>query len=226
MPSVQLQIIRVWDLPTRVFHWALAACFIALVVTGRTGGAAMVWHGRLGYAVATLLLFRLVWGIVGGHWSRFAVLLYSPRSVLAYLRGNAPPLHTVGHNPLGALSVFALLFLLAVQVGTGLFSDDKAEFAGPFNVFISSSMARTVTGYHKNVGEPLLILLVVLHLAAIGFYQLRRRQDLVRPMLHGNKTPGFAAPASRDDRSSRLMAAVALAICAAFVAWLVSLGTD
>ena len=94
--------IRVWDLPTRLFHWLLALCVVGLVVTGKVGGAAMDWHARLGYAVLALLLFRLAWGFIGGHWSRFATFLYAPRSVGAYLAGRGHPDHLVGHNPLGA----------------------------------------------------------------------------------------------------------------------------
>ena len=100
--------VRVWDLPTRVFHWTLAACVIALVATGQIGGSAMDWHFRFGYAVLTLLLFRLAWGFVGGHWSRFSSFLYAPSTVLRYLRGQGGPELSAGHNPLGAGSVFAL----------------------------------------------------------------------------------------------------------------------
>ena len=91
----------------------------------------MDWHARLGYAVLALLLFRLVWGFVGGRWSRFASFLYAPRSVLAYLRGQPHPDHLVGHNPLGAGSVFAMLAVLLAQVATGLVSDDEIAFTGP-----------------------------------------------------------------------------------------------
>ena len=79
--------VRIWDLPTRLFHWLLALCVIGLVITANVGGNAMVWHFRLGYAVATLLLFRVVWGLVGGHWSRFSSFLYAPASIVRYLKG-------------------------------------------------------------------------------------------------------------------------------------------
>ena len=87
--------IRVWDLPTRLFHWLLAACVIGLVVSGKIGGAAIVWHARLGYAVLALLLFRVVWGFAGGHWSRFGSFLYGPSSVIGYLQD----LRTSNGNP-------------------------------------------------------------------------------------------------------------------------------
>src|SRR4051812_31198764 len=99
---MQKNTVRVWDLPTRVFHWALAVCVVALVATAYIGGNAMAWHLRLGYAVLSLLLFRLVWGLVGGRWSRFGSFIYAPGTVLRYLRGQGQPEHSVGHTPLGA----------------------------------------------------------------------------------------------------------------------------
>ena len=129
--------VRVWDLPTRLFHWALVVCVIGQIITANVGGNWMNWHLRLGYTVLTLLLFRLVWGFVGGHWSRFSSFLYAPSTVLNYLRGQARPEHRVGHNPLGAFSVFALLAILLLQVGSGLFSDDEIAFTGPLVSLVS-----------------------------------------------------------------------------------------
>ena len=226
MGSDSLQPVRVWDLPTRVFHWSLAACVVALVVTGKIGGAAMPWHGRAGYAVGSLLLFRLAWGVIGGHWSRFATFTYSPRTLAAYLRGQRQPAWTAGHTPLGAASVYALLVFLAAQVATGLFSDDQADFTGPLNILVSNGTARLLTGYHKEVGQLVLIGLVVLHVAAIGYYQLRKRQDLVGPMVHGDKRLAAGMPASRDDTRSRLLALVLLGLSAGAVTWLVRLGGE
>ncbi|KQM70297.1 cytochrome b/b6 domain-containing protein [Xylophilus sp. Leaf220] len=211
--------IRVWDLPTRLFHWALAAAVVGLVVTGRTGGNAMVWHFRFGYAVLALLLFRLVWGFVGGRWSRFASFVPSPAAVGRYLRGRGGD--GAGHSPLGALSVVAMLAVLVVQVGTGLVSDDEIAFAGPLSRYVSGSIVGQATGYHKNWGQWLVIGLVALHVAAIVFYVLVRRQTLVRPMLHGDRTLPAALPASRDDLRSRLAALAVMVACGAAVAWMV-----
>lgn len=219
-----LNVVRVWDLPTRLFHWVLAACVVGLVITGKIGGEAMIWHSRLGYTVGTLMLFRIAWGLVGGHWSRFAAFTYSPRTLVAYLRGTADPPFAVGHTPLGAGSVYALLLFLLAQVGTGLFSDDKADFAGPLSILVSNQTVRLLTGYHKNVGEVILIVLVLLHVAAIAYYQLRKRQDLVGPMLHGDKKTTLRVPSSRDDARTRLLALALLGLCSAAFAWLVSLG--
>lgn len=214
--------VRVWDLPTRIFHWVLAACVIGLVVTAKAG--AMLWHERLGSAVLALLLFRIVWGLVGGHWSRFSTFVYAPASVLAYVRRRAHPDHLIGHTPLGAASVFAMLLVLAVQVGTGLVSDDEISFTGPLNRFISTDAGLAATTYHRSIGQWLVIGLVVLHLAAITWYAWRKRQNLVRPMLAGDKEVALEARSARDDLATRLLAAVLLAACGAATWWIVGLG--
>jgi cytochrome b len=213
--------VRVWDLPTRIFHWALVACVLGLVLTAYLPGNWLDWHARLGYAVGTLLLFRIVWGVVGGRWSRFATFVYSPRSVAAYLRGRAHPDHLVGHNPLGAASVFAMLVFLATQVGTGLVSDDESAFTGPLNRLVSSSAGIAATWFHKQVGQWVLAALIALHIAAIVWYLLRKRENLVRPMLSGDKPAAPGTPSSRDDAASRFAALLVLAGCGALVAWIV-----
>jgi cytochrome b len=216
--------VRVWDLPTRLFHWALVALVVCLVISGYRGGDAMQWHARFGYAVLSLLLFRIVWGFVGGRWSRFSSFLYAPKSVGAYLRGRAHPDHLVGHNPLGGLSVFAMLAFLVAQVATGLVGDDEIAFTGPLNRFVSSAQGLAATWYHKRVGQWVLAALVVLHIGAIAWYRLRKREDLVRPMLHGDKIVGAPTQPSRDDAASRALALVLLGLCAGAVGCLAKLG--
>jgi cytochrome b len=216
--------IRVWDLPTRLFHWLLAACVIGLIVTGSVGGNWMNWHLRLGYAVLTLLLFRLVWGFIGGHWSRFASFVYAPSSLLAHLKGRGRPEHQAGHSPLGALSVFALLALLAAQVGSGLMSDDEIAFFGPLVRFVSGDTVALATGYHKNIGKFIVFALVGLHLLAIAYYKWVKKQGLVRPMVVGDKQVPTPMPSARDTAATRLLALAVLGLCGAGVAWLVRLG--
>jgi cytochrome b len=230
MPVVaepRLRTVRVWDLPTRLFHWLLTACVVGSFVSAKIGGAAMVWHLRLGYAVATLLLFRLVWGFVGGRWSRFGHFVRSPATVLRYLRGDARAgdWFDVGHNPLGALSVLAMLGFLAAQVASGLFADDEIATTGPLIRFVSGATSLQLTWYHKAVGEAALLVLVVLHLLAIGYYTWRG-SSLVRPMIGGDLTIDAArdVPAAADGAGPRLLAAALVAACAGGVAWLVSLG--
>lgn len=217
-------IVRVWDAPTRLFHWSLAACFVGLVVSGPMGGAAMAWHFRFGYGVLTLLLFRLVWGFQGGYWSRFSSFCYWPGQILLCVRGSGEPQQHVGHNPLGALSVLAMLAFLTLQVASGLMSDDEISAAGPMTRFVSAIWVSNATYYHKEIGKLMLILLVALHLGAIGFYFFRHHENLVRPMLTGNKTLNFTVRSSSDTATDRLKAAVILLVCggavAATVTWL------
>lgn len=208
-------LVRIWDLPTRLFHWLLALCVIGLVTSAQLGY--MEWHFRLGYAVLTLLVFRLLWGLFGGRWSRFVAFIYSPLSLWRYLRGRGDPLHAVGHTPTGALSVFALLFFLLAQVGTGLFSDDEISASGPLTRLASSDLVSLASWYHSEVGKRVLIVLVILHIVAILYYLWRKRQNLVRPMLTGDKELAQPAPASRDDARTRLLAAVLLLLSAAAV---------
>ncbi len=216
-------VVRVWDLPTRLFHWSLTVCVVALVVTAYVSGNAMVWHLRLGYTVLSLLLFRLVWGLVGGRWSRFSNFIYSPATLWRYLQGRGHPEHSAGHTPLGAGSVFALLGFLIAQVGSGLMSDDEIAFSGPLTRFVSSATVEKASWYHTEVGQWIVIGLVALHVAAILFYAWRRH-NLVAPMILGDKHLPHALPSSRDDAASRIGAALLFAACAAAVAWLVSLG--
>ena len=223
-PTPAMHTVRVWDLPTRLFHWALAACVIGLVITANVGGNWMTWHGRLGYTVESLLLFRVVWGFVGGHWSRFGNFLYGPSTVLAYLRGNARPEHRVGHNPLGMLSVFALMAILLLQVSTGLVSDDEIAFTGPLVSLVSGDTVSQATRYHKSVGKLILIALVALHVLAILFYKWIKKDNLVRPMVLGDKQVASPMPHARDTASSRLLALAVWALCAAAVYGIVGLG--
>ena len=211
-----LTTVRVWDLPTRFFHWALAACIVGLITTAQLGGAAMQWHFQLGYLVLSLLLFRFVWGLVGGRWSRFSSFIYTPAALMRFIRKQTTPEQTVGHNPLGALSVFALLAIILLQVTSGLMSDDEISNAGPLSRFVSGYMVSNATNYHKNIGKFILIGLTLLHVAAILFYLVKKKENLIRPMLTGNKHLLAPMPPVRDDAQSRL-AAVLIFTCSIVV---------
>ena len=216
--------VRIWDLPTRLFHWLLAAGVIGLVITGNLGGNAMVWHFRLGYMLLTLLLFRLLWGFVGGHWSRWAQLPLSPSRVWGYLR-NADRI-SAGHNPLGAWSVLLMLGWLALQVSTGLVSDDEIANAGPLSALVSGATVSAATAWHKGLGKRVLLVLVLVHVSAIVWYRLGRSQALVPPMLHGDKVLPPGVPPSADGIRQHLLAVVLLLLCALAVRWLLGLGTS
>lgn len=214
--------VRVWDLPTRLFHWTLVAGITGLAISGTLGGNAMVWHFRFGYGVLALLLFRILWGLVGGRWSRFGAFIYAPQSLIHYLKGKGKPEHSVGHNPIGALSVFAMLGFLVLQVASGLLSDDEIAFSGPLTRFVANATVSLATDYHANIGKWILLGLVLLHIGAIVVYLLRKH-NLVGAMLHGDKELVVKVPASRDDTASRTAALLLFMLCAGVAYWVSTL---
>lgn len=175
--------VRLWDLPTRLFHWSLVAAVSTALVTGFLGGNLMPLHGQAGLAILGLLAFRIVWGFVGPRPVRFASFAPTPGRLRDYLRGRWQGL---GHNPLGALSVFAMLGLLGAQVATGLFASDDIAFSGPLAGWIDEDQALHLTGMHHQLAN-LLLGIVALHVAAIVFYLRVKRDNLVRPMITGWK---------------------------------------
>lgn len=191
---------RLWDLPTRLFHWALVALMVGMIVTGNLGGEALDWHARLGYALIGTLAFRILWGFVGGHWSRFASFFPTPARLLAHFRGEQRP----GHNPLGALSILAVFFLLALQLTTGMMASDDISFNGPLNALVSAEAGEKATQWHKSLGKLLLIVWVVLHLLAILWHK-RQGHRLLPAMLHGDATISSEFPESRDTMGRRLL---------------------
>lgn len=218
--------IRVWDLPTRLFHWLLVLAVVGLVVTGNLGGAWMNWHMRLGYAVFALVLFRLVWGVVGGRWSRFVHFVPTPSRLFAYLSGKTDQ-PKVGHNPMGALSVMAMLGVLGAQVATGLVSDDEIAFTGPLVTLVSSDTVSAATAYHSDIGKFILLALVGLHLVAIAYHRLVKKHRLVKAMLTGDQeAPLPLPPASQDNLATRLLALVVMGVSAAVVYGVVAMGNQ
>ena len=221
--------VRIWDLPTRLFHWLLAAAVIVGIACAWIGGNAMVWHMRFGLLVMALLLFRLVWGLIGGRWSRFASFIYTPGTVRRYLRGEVRDGEhfEAGHNPMGSFWVFGLLGFLAVQVATGLVADDEIATQGPLNRFVTTAQGLKATSWHAFYGQWVLLTLIALHVAAILYYLLRKKTNLVRPMLSGDRPippASPATPASVDSLATRLLALAVGAVCAGFAVWVGRLG--
>lgn len=187
--DTKVRVVRVWDLALRMFHWLLAASVIAVILLAKFGPAIMTLHFYLGYLVIVLLVFRLIWGLVGPRPARFASFLFGPRATFAYFCDlpTRSPSFWPGHSPAGALSVFALLLVLVAQVATGLFSDpDDFLNVGPLAKYVPFEWARWANGWHHRLSN-LVILLIGLHLAAILFYRVWKREDLVRPMITGAK---------------------------------------
>ncbi|MEO5342816.1 MAG: cytochrome b/b6 domain-containing protein [Gammaproteobacteria bacterium SHHR-1] len=196
-----------WDLPTRLFHWLLALAVLAAFVSGSLGGNLIVWHGRIGLFILGLLAFRLAWGLFGSTYARFAQFAPTPARLAAYLRGNW---QGQGHNPLGALSVFALLGLLGFQAISGLVSNDDIAFSGPLYRLVSDPLSQQLTGLHHQASD-LLLLLIGLHLLAIGFYRLVKGDNLVLPMIRGWR-PGKAQDSAQGGGPWALILALLFAL--------------
>ncbi len=175
--------IHIWDLPHRLFHWLLAVSVVAAYITAKIGGELIDWHGRLGIFILGLLVFRIIWGFIGSTHSRFSTFFPTFSRITAYLKGQW---QGIGHNPLGALSVIALLLAVAVQVGTGLFANDDIAFEGPLFDFIDKDFSDKLTGLHSTTFYVLLGF-VVLHIIAVVFYRFVKKTNLVKPMLTGKK---------------------------------------
>lgn len=180
---MEKQRVKVWDLPTRLFHWLLVLLTIALFVTGFLAGNWIDLHAQLGLAVGGLLAFRLVWGVIGSTYARFIQFVPGPARVLAYLRGQW---HGLGHNPLGAFSVLGFLVLMSFQVISGLVSDDNISFSGPLKTLVSQDTADWLTGLHK-LNVWLITGLVILHILSIIFYAVVKKKNLLFPMFTGHK---------------------------------------
>jgi len=202
-----------WDLPTRAFHWSLAALVTCSFVTGKLGESWLDWHFRSGYAILALLAFRLAWGFLGSDEARFAAFVRGPRAALEYARSLASGKRDVGpgHNPLGGWMVMLMLVLVSAQAITGLFSNDESFNEGPLASKVSNAAVHRLSSFHS-WNEWAIVGAVAVHVAAIAFYQLHLRMNVLRPMVTG------ASSAAQNAR-----ALVILAICAAAVYWLVEI---
>jgi len=223
------KIIRVWDLPIRLFHWLLVFCIVGSLISVNLGGNAIEWHARFGYCILTLLLFRFSWGFIGSAHARFASFFPTRQDLLNYLQGKGP--QYLGHNPLGALSVFALLFALSVQVATGLFVDDEIAFQGPFAKYVSNATVSLLSRIHEG-NQVVIYSLIAIHIAAIVYYQKFKGENLVKPMLDGDKeidpseeakySPTDLGRASKDGALQRGIALFLLSVIAVVVGYLIT----
>ena len=221
--------IRVWDLPIRLFHWLLVLCIAGSFVTINLGDEFIQWHAYFGYSILTLLIFRIVWGFVGSKHARFLSFIPSKQAIFDYLQGRSP--RVLGHNPIGALSVFALLFVLSVQVFTGLFVDDEVSFKGPLEKYVSGSVASFFSEIHEG-NQVVILTLIAIHIAAIIFYKKFKGEDLIKPMISGDKEidpseeaeylPADLGRASKDGVLQRGFALLLLSVIAVVVGYLIT----
>jgi cytochrome b len=212
----------IWDLPTRLFHWALVVLILLQYLSGEFELLPMEWHFWLGYATLALVVFRILWGFFGSTTSRFATFVRGPGAVLRYVRGmvTGRDVHAVGHNPLGGWSVLLLIACVFVQSITGLFSSDDLTETGPLAARVSDATVEWMTDLHE-INQTVLIVLIVLHVAAVLLHRLRG-DNLVPAMIHG-RGRGDGVPMRI---ASTWLAAVLLAISAIAVALVVTFGAS
>ncbi len=211
--------VLVWDLPTRVFHWAIVACVIGAWASVELLED-MDWHQRFGLGIIGLVVFRLLWGFLGATTARFASFVRGPGAAFAYIRdwraGQAAKY--TGHNPLGAFSVLALLLLLAVQAGLGLFANDELFFEGPLASLVSSSLSNRLSGLHETMFNVLLAVIVLHVLAAVVY--LLRGDNLIWPMITGRKRAAQTGePAAGQLRFAGPLAFLVAAALAGAAVW-------
>ncbi|KDA03913.1 MULTISPECIES: cytochrome b/b6 domain-containing protein [Hyphomonas] len=224
MPEPQKHVL-VWDWTIRLFHWLIVLGVATMWWTAEQG--MMDWHRRVGLVLLGLLTYRLVWGLIGPGTARLYRLVPSPRSLMTYVRDLLARRHTphAGHNPVGSLSVIAMLLALATQVTTGLFSVDVDGLeSGPLATKVSFETGRFFAEIHETSFNVLLAL-IALHIVAIAAYYLVFRDNLVRPMLTGRRSEAdFAAPTPADAGASwlRVLISAALAFGAVSAVWFAS----
>jgi cytochrome b len=216
------QRLRVWDLPVRLFHWLLAILILVSFVTGNIGGNWLEWHMYSGFTLLGLVLFRIVWGFVDSYHARFVNFVRGPAAVLSYLRaiiaGTARP--SIGHNPMGALSVLALLLSVALQAVTGLFANDDIMLEGPLASAVSKRASDLLTYIHK-VNSNLLLALIALHVLAIAYYFFAKKENLLKPMITGVKQVEAETPVVEPEPRTLWLATLIAATVAVAVYFIV-----
>lgn len=189
MPAIETKEILLWDIGLRLFHWGLALLVTATWILGKFGPDIMTLHFWGGYAVLGLLAFRLVWGLFGPGPARFGHFIYSPLAILRYVGKMfaRKPSYWPGHNPLGGLVALVMLLVLVGQAATGLFADpDDYVNVGPLASYVSAAWTRFASSWHETLSW-IVLALVAMHISAIGFYKIWKREDLVTPMITGRK---------------------------------------
>lgn len=213
--------VRVWDLPTRIFHWVLVSLIMLQYASGQFHWVPMQLHYWLGYATLALIVFRVLWGVAGSQTSRFTHFLRSPRAVLRYVvdvaRGRES--RAPGHNPVGGWSVLLMLAVIGLQAISGLFTSDDISEEGPLAARVSDATVALMTSIH-HLNRYALLLLIAVHVGAVGLHYFSRNENLVAPMLHGRATFD-RAHALRFVSTWRALALLALSVGAvwALVAW-------
>ena len=220
-PATHLISAPVWDGFVRVFHWSLVTLFAVSVASGKVGGEWIDWHMKSGYAILALVTFRLMWGFVGGEYARYVSFLTGPIRALKFAKGllGKTHVHVIGHNPVGGWMVMVLLLLLAMQATLGLFSNDEIATTGPLARYVSDATSITLMGRHRTIGN-ILLALVGIHIAAVLFHVIVKKENLIRAMFSGKKAlpPALASEANAARKASTPLGFVVISVAIAVVA--------
>ena len=220
-PASNLISAPVWDGFVRMFHWSLVLLFAISVASGKVGGEWIVWHMRSGYAILTLVTFRLIWGFVGGEYARYVSFLVGPVRGFRFARGllGKTHEHVIGHNPVGGWMVIVLLLLLAAQAMSGMFSNDEIATTGPLARYVSDETSITLMGRHRTIGN-ILLALVGIHIAAVLFHVVVKKEGLIRAMFSGKKElpPHLASEAQAARKASLPIGFIVISIAVTAVA--------
>ncbi len=205
--------ISVWDISIRLFHWSLVAGIGFMWFSGEAGGNIMTWHIYIGYCMLGLILYRIIWGVIGSPYARFSSFIKGPSSTLVYLKGfiKGKKHDYPGHNPLGGWMVILLMLLVLVQAFSGLFSSDDIFTEGPLYSFVSSKTSDFLTSIH-HLNFNLLLAAIALHIIAVAYHEIIKKEPLVKSMLTGKKL--MHQPGKVDTHPNYM----AMLITASFVA--------
>ena len=217
----------VWDLPLRLFHWLLVLSLAASWATAEAGFDWMQVHMYLGYWTLGLIVFRLIWGFVGPRHARFSSFVASPAGIWRYAKGlgAGTMIQTVGHNPLGGIMVIVMLVLVGFQAISGLFATDDIVWTGPYNGAVSGATAERLTSLH-HLNFNIILAAVALHIMAIAFYFLVKKQNLVGAMLHGKKLAAHVPDHEAITKSEIVKAVVVIVISAGLIYWMLAVAPE
>ncbi len=203
----------IWDLPLRLWHWALVICLAGSWITAEAGFDWTTTHFYFGYSALALVIFRLGWGFAGTVHSRYRSFLASPRTVINYVFGPDSGTKYAGHNPLGGWASLVIVIVVGLQATTGLFISDDIFYAGPYNSVVTTSTADWLAGWHHRIFTMIQIL-VVIHVLAVSWYTWWRHEHLIHAMLHGKKRMDAPTQAITNHQAWR---AIFLAVLAALL---------
>lgn len=210
----------IWDLPLRIFHWSFAITILACWYTAEQKEDYIDIHLQLGFVALGLIVFRVLWGIIGPKHARFSQFIPSASTLISYLKKSPESKATPGHNPLGALMVILMITLITTQAISGLFINDDVFSSGPYYGSLSNDLEKIMSFLHHNTFD-FMIAAIFMHLAAVGYYWKIKKQNLILPMFTGKKA---SVQVSKDDaipHSKLILAAIVALCCVAFVYWLV-----